>query len=148
LQTFVQDQILNSRPYPSRLNFALVIDEANPHRHAVIALLREHGWLVHGVSCAEHAFNILVHIPYTLLVLDSKLPGIGAMDFVRVVRASGERQAIQLVIINSSESANWENQIAESGAFLVRRSRWRDDLSGFLVAHGEDSQMSNACSRI
>jgi CheY-like chemotaxis protein len=134
MKTFAHDQILNGRHSRNRLNFALVIEEASPHRHSVIALLREHGWLAHGVSCAEDAFNILAHIPYTLIVLDSELPGIGARDFVRVLRTSGERQAIRLVVINSSESAIWENQIAESGAFLARRSRWREDLSGFLIA--------------
>jgi CheY-like chemotaxis protein len=138
----------NTPPQPSRLNFALVIGEANHHRHSVIALLREHGWLVHGVGRAEQALSILVHIPYNLIVLDSELPGMGAPDFVRMLRRSREWQTIRLVVINNSESAIWENQVAERDAFLVRRSTWQDDLFGFLVAHGEDSRMGNACSEV
>jgi CheY-like chemotaxis protein len=138
----------NTPPQPSRLNFALVIGEANHHRRSVIALLREHGWLVHGVGRAEQALSILVHIPYNLIVLDSELPGMGAPDFVRMLRRSREWQTIRLVVINNSESAIWENQVAERDAFLVRRSTWQDDLFGFLVAHGEDSRMGNACSEV
>lgn len=138
----------NTPPQPSRLNFALVIGEANHHRHSVIALLREHGWLVHGVGRAEQALSILVHIPYNLIVLDSELPGMGAPDFVRMLRRSREWQTIRLVVINNSESAIWESQVAERDAFLVRRSTWQDDLFGFLVAHGEDSRMGNACSEV
>ena len=148
MKTFANDERWNTQRQPSRLNFALVIGEAKHLRHSVIALLREHGWLVHGVSRAEQALSILVHIPYNLIVLDSELPGMGAPDFVRMLRHSRERQTIRLVVINNSESPNWESQVAESDAFLARRSTWQDDLFGFLVAHGEDSRMSNACSQI
>jgi CheY-like chemotaxis protein len=147
METFANDQMWNTQRQPSRLNFALVIGEANRFRQSVIALLRGHGWLVHGVGRAEQALSILVHIPYNLIVLDSELPGMSAPDFVRMLRHSRERQTIQLVVINNSESANWENQIAESDAFLARRSKWQDDLFGFLVAHGDDFRMSNACSQ-
>jgi CheY-like chemotaxis protein len=148
MKTFANDQMWNTPSQPSRLNFALVIGEANHHRHSVIALLREHGWLVHGVGRAEQALSILVHIPYNLIVLDSELPGMGAPDFVRMLRRSREWQTIRLVVINNSESAIWESQVAERDAFLVRRSTWQDDLFGFLVAHGEDSRMGNACSEV
>ena len=148
METFANDQLWNTPHQPSRLNFALVIGEANHLRHSVIALLREQGWLVHGVGRAEQALSILVHIPYNLIVLDSELPGMGAPDFVRMLRHSRERQTIRLVVINSSESANWESQVAECDAFLAKRSTWQDDLFGFLVAQGEDSRTSNACSQI
>ena len=147
METFANDQMWNTQRQPSRLNFALVIGEANRFRQSVIALLRGHGWLVHGVGRAEQALSILVHIPYNLIVLDSELSGMSAPDFVRMLRQSRERQAIQLVVINNSESANWESQIAESDAFLARRSKWQDDLCGFLVAHGDDFRMSNACGQ-
>jgi CheY-like chemotaxis protein len=148
METFADDQMWNTERQASRLKFALVIGEANYLRHSVIALLREHGWLVHGVQRAEQALTILVHIPYNLIVLDSELPGMGAPDLVRMLRHSRERQTIRLVVINNSESANWESQVAECDAFLAKRSTWQDDLFGFLVAHGEDSRMSNACSQI
>ena len=148
METFANDQVWTTPRQPSGLNFALVVGEANHLRHSVIALLRERGWLVHGVGRAEQALSILVHIPYNLIVLDSELPGMGAPDFVRILRRSRERQTIRLVVINSSGSADWESQVAECDAFLAKRSTWQDDLFGFLVAHGEDSRTSNACSQI
>jgi CheY-like chemotaxis protein len=148
MKTFANDQMWNTPRQPSRLNFALVIGEANQLRHSVIELLREHGWLVHGVRQAEQALSILIHIPYNLIVLDSELPGMSAPDFVRMLRHSRERQTIRLVVINNSESANWESQVPKCDAFLAERSTWQDDLFGFLVAHGEDSRMGNACSQL
>jgi DNA-binding response OmpR family regulator len=148
METFANDQMWNTQRQASRLNFALVIGEANHLRHSVIELLREHGWLVHGVGRAEQALSILIHIPYNLIVLDSELPGMSAPDFVRMLRHSRERQTIRLVVINNSESANWESQVAKCDAFLAKRSTWQDELFGFLVAHGEDSRMGNACSQL
>ena len=75
----------------------------------------------------------MAHIPYNLIVLGSELPGIGVTDFVRILQNSREWHAIRLVVINNSEGASWEEQIADSGAFLARRSMWQDDLSGFLI---------------
>jgi CheY-like chemotaxis protein len=148
MKTLVHDEIGDARLRRNRLHFALVIDQEDHLRNSIMALLREHGWLVHGVSRPEHAFGILPHIPYSLIVLGPELPGLGAIDFVRILRNSRQWQTINLVVINNAESAEWESQITESGMFVVRRSMWQDDLFGFLIAHGEDSQMGNAYSPI
>jgi DNA-binding response OmpR family regulator len=138
--------IWNTRNYPnpSNFSFALVIEEAANFRDSVMALLRERGWLVHGTSRAEEAFSILAHIPYDLIVLDSELPGICGIDFVRILQNSREWRTIELVLITSSKSASFASQVAECGAFLAKRSRWEDDLSGFLSAYNGNSQMRNA----
>ena len=144
----VSNQTWETRDQPQRFNFALVICRLGRLRNLVISLLRRHGWLVHAVSRREQAFGLLAHIPYDLIVLDSELPGMSAPDFVRMLRHSRERQTIRLVVINNSESANWESQVPKCDAFLAERSTWQDDLFGFLVAHGEDSRMGNACSQL
>ena len=118
----------------NNFSFALVIEEAESLRMSIIALLRERGWLVHGISRAEEAFNILAHIPYGLIVLDSELPGLCGIDFVRILQNSREWRAIRLVVITSSKSASFASQIADCGAFLARSSRWEDDLFEFLSA--------------
>jgi CheY-like chemotaxis protein len=119
---------------PNRLNCALVIDEADSLRKSVIALLRGHGWLVHGVNRAEMALRILVHIPYNLIVLNPDLPGISAMDFVRILGNSKEWRTIRIVVINSCEGPTWASQVAESGVFLARRSAWEEDLFRVLAS--------------
>jgi CheY-like chemotaxis protein len=138
--------VWNTRNYPNRstFSFALVIEEAADFRDSVMTVLRERGWLVHGTSRAEEAFSILAHIPYHLIVLDSELPGICGIDFVRILQHSREWRPIQLVLITSSKSASFASQVAECGAFLARRSRWQNDLSGFLSAYSGNSQMRNA----
>jgi CheY-like chemotaxis protein len=113
----------------------------------ILALLRERGWLAHGISWAEEALNILADIPYDLIVLDSELPGLSGVDFVRILQNSREWRTIRLVVITSSESTSSANQIAQYGAFLARRSRWQDDLLEFLSAGGS-SRIRNAYSQI
>jgi CheY-like chemotaxis protein len=57
-------------------------------RNSIVAFLRERGWLVHGRNCAEEALRLLAHIPYSLIVVDSELPGMGGIDFGRVLQNS------------------------------------------------------------
>ena len=87
---------------------------------------------------AEQAFHILAHIPYRLIVIDSELPGLCGIDFVRILHDSREWREIQLVVITSSQSVAFANQIAEYGAFMARKSRWQDDLFSFLSLHDKD----------
>jgi CheY-like chemotaxis protein len=128
-------------------SFALVINETKGLRGSIIALLRERGWLAHGISLAEEALNILTDIPYDLIVLNSELPGLSEIDFVRTLQNSREWRTIRLVVITSSESTSFANQIARHGAFLARRSRWQDDLLEFLSAGGS-SRIRNTYSQI
>jgi hypothetical protein len=43
-----------------------------------------------------------------------------------------------LVVITSSQSVAFANEIAEYGAFMVRKSRWQEDLLSFLARHDKD----------
>jgi len=138
MKTLADHELGDAQQHPNRLNFALVIDQVDQLRNSVMTVLREHGWLAHGVSRAEQAFGILPHIPYNLIVLGPGLAGLGAVDFVRILRNSRQWQTIHLVVINNAESAEWEDQAAESGAVLARGSMWQDDLVGFLAGEKED----------
>src|SRR5271166_6179527 len=73
---------------PLNFRYALVIEETDSVRTSIVNVLRARGWLVHGIPLAEQAFNILAHIPYNLVVIDSELPGIGGIDFVRMLHNS------------------------------------------------------------
>ena len=126
------------------LNFAsaLVIEEAGDLRSSVMALLRKCGWLVHGISRAEQAFNPLASIPYDLIVLDSELPGICGIDFVRILQNSREWGTIRLVVMTSSRSPSFARRVEGGGAFLARKATWEEDLFAFLSTCGEHSQIT------
>lgn len=134
----------NTQQQAKRLKFALVIEEADSLRNSIVELLRERGWLVHGINRVEQAFVILAHIPYNLIVLDSELAGINGMDFVRIMQNSRDWYKIDLIVIANSRRAGLAREIGESDAFLARRSMWRDDLCGFLSTYGGDTGPSNA----
>jgi CheY-like chemotaxis protein len=137
----------NSEHQLKRLNFrcGLVIVEADALRNFIVQLLRKQGWLVHGIRQAEQALNILAHIPYELIIIDSELLGMREIDFMRIPHNAREWRTIKLIVITSSQSAGFAAQVAERGAFLARKSRWEDDLCGFLSTYDEDPK-TNAYS--
>ena len=118
----------------SGFSFALVIEEVANFRNSVMALLRQRGWLVHGTNGAEEALRLLAHIPYSLIVLDSESPGMGGIDFVRMLQSSREWPPIRIVVINSSTRSSLQSRVGESGAFLASKSSWEIDLFEFLRA--------------
>ena len=131
-----------------QLNFrcALVIVEADALRTFIVQLLRKQGWLVHGIRQAEQAFNVLAHIPYELIIIDSELSGTSGVDFISILHDAREWRAIKLVVITSSQSAGFAAQTAEPGAFLARKSSWEDDICGFLSTYDEEPTKRNAYS--
>lgn len=129
-----------------QLNFrcALVIVEADAFRTFIVQLLRKQGWLVHGIRQAEQAFNILAHIPYELIIMDSELFGMSGLDFIRILHNARAWRAIKLVLITSSQSAGFPTQAAEPDTFLARKSSWEDDICGFLSTYEEELTKRNA----
>jgi len=122
-----------------KFRFALVVEECHSFRNAVVNVLKTQDWFVHGILRAEQALHILAYIPYRLIVIDSELPGISGIDFVRILHNSREWQTIQLVVMTSSQNVNLATELAECGAFLVRKSTWKDDLFSSLSSCDEES---------
>jgi DNA-binding response OmpR family regulator len=116
------------------LRIALVIEPADALRSSALRFLRRRGWIVHGVRRAELAFPILPHIPYNLIVISSELPGMTAVEFVRILKGSRELQTIALAVITEASSRALNAKLIEFGVFLAKKPRWKDDLSRFLVA--------------
>jgi len=81
------------------------------------------------------------------VVIDSDLPGIGGIDFVRILHNSREWRTIRLVVIASSQSVDFATQAAEYGAFLARKSKWKDDLFSFLSGYDEDPTENTVCDQ-
>ncbi|MBV9672563.1 MAG: response regulator [Verrucomicrobia bacterium] len=112
--------------------FALVVAESNLLRNSIVEALRSRHWFVHGILRAEQALNILAYIPYRLIVVDSELPGIRGVEFMRTLNNSRDWQAIQLVVITNSQSLDFAPEVAECGAILVRKTNWKHDLFSLL----------------
>jgi hypothetical protein len=51
------------------LHTALVIAGDSGLRKCIVQKLRHEGWIVHGITKAEHALPILAHIPYQLIIV-------------------------------------------------------------------------------
>jgi CheY-like chemotaxis protein len=68
------------------------------------------------------------------VVVDVELPGITGLDFVRILQNSREWRTIPLVVISASESPTIVTEILNSGAFLARKSVWKDDLSTYFLS--------------
>ncbi|HZD51099.1 MAG TPA: hypothetical protein VE178_20330, partial [Silvibacterium sp.] len=75
------------------------------------------------------------------------LPGISGIDFVRILHNSPDWRAIQLVVITSSQSEDFATEVAKCGAFMVRISKWKDDLFRFLSGSDKDPTMNAVCDQ-
>jgi CheY-like chemotaxis protein len=115
-------------------SFALVVEEVAYFRNSMMTLLRELGWLVHGTNGTEEALRLLAHIPYSLIVLDSELPGMGGVDFVRRLRRSREWPTIRVVVMTGSSNPGLQSEVGECGAILASKWSWEIDLYEFLAA--------------
>ena len=111
---------------------ALVIAYDCDLRNSVVQHLKHEGWIVHGITKAEHALPILAHIPYELIIVDCELPGIDGNDFMRLLHNAKEWRSIQLVALTNCISAPLATELAHLGAFPARREAWSDDLFTFL----------------
>jgi DNA-binding response OmpR family regulator len=69
---------------------ALVIANDCGLRKSVVQHLKYEGWIVHGITKAEHALAILAHIPYELIIVDCELAGIDGKDFVRLLHNASD----------------------------------------------------------
>jgi CheY-like chemotaxis protein len=126
-----------NRPFSSsyfninRFDFrsALVIEQSDVLRRSIVEHLKNRGWIVHGIKRAEQALPVLQHIPYHLIVIDSEISGMTAIEFARIIHESGKWRATQLVIITGSRCRSSVEEFTECGAFVVKRSVWREGLS-------------------
>ena len=127
-----------------RLDFrsALVIEESEVLRRSIVEHIKKRGWIVHGIKCAEQALPILQHIPYHLIVIDGTVSGMTATEFVRIIHESGQWRATRVAVITRSRGRSSVTEIKECGAFLVRRSVWKEALSK-LLAHLDVGKQSN-----
>src|SRR6516225_7259687 len=108
---------------------ALVIEKSDVLRHSIVEHLKNRGWIVHGITRAEQALPVLQHIPYQLIVIDCEISGMTATEFVRIIQKSGKWQTPKLMVITGSRCRSSATEFTECGAFLVRRSVWREELS-------------------
>ena len=141
-KTHAYNSMRSSKPLSTRLNFALVIGSEEKLRNSIVRVLKECGWLVHGISRAEHAFGLLAHIPYNLIVFDSELPGISEADLLAIVQDARVCRAIRLVIITRPDERNLASELAECGAFVARSWSLQDDLSGLLSTCSREVETS------
>jgi len=111
---------------------ALVIEQSDVLRRSIVEHLKNKGWIGHGIKRAEQALPVLQHIPYHLIVIDCKVSGMTATDFVRIIHESGKSQASRVVVLTGSGGRSSVKEFTECGAFVVRRSVWREELSKLL----------------
>jgi CheY-like chemotaxis protein len=108
---------------------ALVIEQSDVLRRSIVEHLKNRAWIVHGIKRAEQALPVLEHIPYHLIVVDGEISGMTATEFARILDESGKWTTIQLVVLAESRGRSSATELTEDGAFLVRRSVWREELS-------------------
>ena len=117
-----------------RLSFrrALVIEESERFRRSMVDYLKHRGWIVHGVRRVEQALPILPRIPYHLILVDCDMSETTDKEFGPIMHELCKRQATRLLVFSGSSGRSSATDISQCGAFLAKRSTWKEDLSRVL----------------
>lgn len=113
---------------PLHFHYALVIEEDEDLRRVLVQLLKERGWLVHCIRRAEQALPILGRISYHLIIADEELPGLGGIEFARILHQTREWGSIPVIVLANTRS----HRATQVGACVIRRSAWCNELTKTL----------------
>ena len=125
---------------PLHFHCALVIEEDEELRRVLVQLLKERGWLVHGMRRAEQALPILGRISYHLIIADAELPGLSGLQFARMLHRGREWGSIPVIILANTRS----HRATQVGACVVRRSAWCNELTKTLAGIEADLDRKGA----
>jgi DNA-binding response OmpR family regulator len=97
----------------------LVVDDDEPTRLEVLAMLSESGWVGRGVPSGERAVEVLEQDSVALVILGAKSPDRSELDTLRQIRA---RAAIPVVLITGAASLDDRVAAFDLGAddYLVK----------------------------
>ena len=107
-------------------------DPVPPHFHCALII-------VHGIRRAEQALPVLGRISYQLIIADAELPGLGGIEFARILHQTREWSSIPVIVLANSRS----HRATQVGACVIRRSAWCNELTKTLAGieadlHGKE----------
>ena len=82
----------------------LVVD-AEPQIHRLVALLLGEGYSVDGATDAEQALDHVHHTPYDVILIDTELPEVSGFDLLRKIRKLAAELAVILLTVRATVQA-------------------------------------------
>lgn len=98
----------------------LVVEDDDPLREAIIALLTEENYIIDEAATGDEGLYLAEQGIYDLLVLDIMLPEISGLDIVKQVRTAGD--AVPILLLTARDSVADKVNGLETGAddYLVK----------------------------
>lgn len=98
----------------------LVVEDDNPLREAIVALLTEENYIVDEAGTGDEGLYLAEQGIYDLLVLDIMLPEVNGLDIVKKVRANSDD--VPILLLTARDSVSDKVNGLETGAddYLVK----------------------------
>lgn len=98
----------------------LVVEDDNPLREAIVALLTEENYIVDEAGTGDEGLYLAEQGIHDLLVLDIMLPEVSGLDIVKKVRANGDD--VPILLLTARDSVSDKVNGLETGAddYLVK----------------------------
>ncbi len=100
----------------------LVVDDSITTRTLEVSILKNHGYSVQSVVCAEEAIEKLKSEHFDLLITDVEMPGMNGFELTREVRTVLELSDLPIIIVTSlsNEEDKQKGLDAKADAYIVK----------------------------
>jgi two-component system sensor histidine kinase/response regulator len=134
----------------------LVVQQSAKERAATRALLEEMGMLVSEAANAGEALSLCAALEerrcpreYSFCLVDSNLPGVDGLEFVRRLRKQPSGEKVHVVLISAHESAEQSSEGGRIGisSFVVKPLRKKQLAVAFSQAASDPEAADSAAGR-
>jgi CheY-like chemotaxis protein len=100
----------------------LLVEDSADLRHLYARSLRQHGCIVLDVADGSAALEVVVEFSPDLVLTDVMMPVIDGIELIGLLRARPELEAIPIVVMTASPTAEHERRARGAGAvdFIVK----------------------------
>lgn len=116
-------------PVPARV---LLVDDDPESCESLYDLLDALGCRVTACTAPEDALSVSQSVAFDLVLIDLKMPGIGALDFVRRVRPDGHRWVV--LVVGSSDPERTEDAIRAGADGVLEKPLPVERLREWILA--------------
>lgn len=93
----------------------LVVDDDREFRRSLIKIFQKAGFQVNVASNGDHALSLLNRTPFTLVILDLKMPGKSGVDLLHEIKLKAPRAKI--IVITAFDDAISQQEVKAAGVF-------------------------------
>ena len=113
----------------------LIIDDMERYRTSLQWLLKQEGFEAESAGSGEEALGLLAKVPFDVVLLDLRMPGMGGMDALPKIKSLAP--TAQVIILTGHASVDFAAETIKLGAadFLVKPCPVKDLIGTIRKVH-------------